>query len=137
VELEPVNLNRKTRESIRRCEVDNVPADTFLHAKLDAAAMRNPDEVLADLAALEHSLTSESVTLKEAGLLGGYSVDHLQRLVSAGDIENVGRKGRPRIRRGDVPTKPGHALPSTAAGDQLDARRRIVASVATGQTEAS
>ena len=50
-----------------------------------------------------------SVTLKEASTLGGYSIDALQRMVASGRVENAGRKGRPRIRRADVPTKPGHS----------------------------
>src|SRR5437868_6511997 len=62
----------------------------------------------ADL--LEESLASAeaSVTLKDASVLGGYSVDALQRLVATGRIENAGRKGRPRIRLVHVPRKPGH-----------------------------
>jgi excisionase family DNA binding protein len=60
---------------------------------------------------LESTLQSkaDSVTIKEAAALGGLSTDHIQRLVASGRIENVGRKGRPRIRRDDVPTKPGYA----------------------------
>jgi len=62
---------------------------------------------------LDASLQSaeESVTLKEASHLGGYSVDALQRMVAAGRIENSGRKGKPRIRRAHVPTKPGYVAP--------------------------
>ena len=84
-------------------------------------------EILADLAAL---VNDDTLTLREASLLGGYSVDHLQRLVSQGTLRNVGRKGAPRIRRDDVPTKPGHGsvpLQPAASSDQLSARRRIVA----------
>lgn len=50
---------------------------------------------------------------------------------------NVERKGRPRIRRIDMPTKPGHGLSRGNDRGVLDARRRIVASVATRTTEAS
>lgn len=88
-------------------------------------------EILADLGALSHD---DGVTLQQASSLGGFSVDHLQRLVSKGTIPNVGVKGRPRIRREDVPTKPGHhgaSLRSPLAGDQLSARRRIVADAQT------
>src|SRR5689334_12602220 len=52
--------------------------------------------------------TNDSVTLREAAAIGGYSIDALQRLVAQNRIDNVGRKGKPRIRRADVPTKPGH-----------------------------
>lgn len=74
----------------------------------------------------------EPVSLAEGSRLGGYSADHLQRLVASGKLENIGRKNRPRIRRIDVPTKPGHRLPSDADGDHFPDRRRIVASVLTG-----
>jgi hypothetical protein len=88
-------------------------------------------EILDDLRALQ---SEDLVTLGEASRLGGYSVDHLQRLVRQGTIENVGRKHAPRLRRQDVPTKPGRsvaALPSTSPSDQLSARRRIVADAQT------
>lgn len=62
---------------------------------------------------LDASLQSaeESVTLAEASLIGGYSVDALQRMVAAGRIENAGRKGKPRIRKVHIPTKPGYVAP--------------------------
>ena len=72
----------------------------------------------------------DAVTLQEAHLMGGYSVDHLQRLVSREMLPNSGKKGAPRIPRSAVPIKPGHAsgsLPFSADGDQVSARRRIVA----------
>lgn len=65
---------------------------------------------------------SDSVSLKEAHEIGGYSVDHLQRLVASGQLENVGKRGRPRIRRSDVPIKPGHQ--ATTLRD-ADAPRQI------------
>ncbi|MDB4882889.1 MAG: hypothetical protein JWL95_1655 [Gemmatimonadetes bacterium] len=84
-------------------------------------------EVLEDLRAL---VDDDVVTLQEASRIGGYSVDHLQRMVAAQTITNVGRKHAPRMRRADVPTKPGHRaplLPGPQALDQLSPRRRIVA----------
>lgn len=81
-------------------------------------------EVLTDLRAL---VDEDVVTLDEAARIGGYSRDHLERLVREGTIENRGRKHAPRIRRADVPTKPGHPLPSPAGGDHFSLRRRIVA----------
>jgi hypothetical protein len=76
---------------------------------------------------LEKTLQSGEgcVSLKEASTLGGYSTDSLQRMVAAGRIQNFGRKGKPRIRRADVPVKPGH----TAAGLlEESGRRHITAS---------
>ena len=90
-------------------------------------------QVIADLEQLV-AARGDAVTLTEAHRLGGYSVDRLQRLVANGEVENVGRKGRPRIRRSDVPMKPGHRLPDEAASVQFSERRRIAASVITGDT---
>ena len=95
------------------------------------AGERLAAEVLNDLRAL---VTEDVVTLQEASLIGGYSVDHLQRLVAGGTIGNVGRKGAPRVRRADVPIKPGHgsaSLPTASPPDSFSARRRIVADAQT------
>lgn len=76
----------------------------------------------------------DAVTLQEAHLIGGYSIDHLQRLVSQETIPNLGRKGAPRIPRSAVPIKAGHtsgSLPFPAGADQVSARRRIVADAQT------
>lgn len=94
------------------------------------------DEVLTDLQELTRANALEPVTLREASLMSGYSVDHLQRLVATGQLENIGRKGRPRIRRGDLPVKPGHRLTADPSESQFAQRRRIVASVTNG-SEAS
>lgn len=58
---------------------------------------------MAEAAWREHQ--SGLLTLGEASAESGYSVDHLQRLVSSGDLPNAGEKGRPRIRRADLPKK--------------------------------
>jgi hypothetical protein len=72
----------------------------------------------------------ETVSLKEAALLGGYSGDALQKMVASGRIQNFGRKGKPRIRRADVPVKPGHSvfLQTPDGAEHIDASA-IVASV--------
>lgn len=71
--------------------------------RLAMACEKHADEVEA--AACASRL--EEVTLEEAAELGGYSYSHLQHLVAEGKILNVGSKGSPRIRRCDVPRKPG------------------------------
>ena len=89
----------------------------------------------AELEATLHEVENETVSLSEAAAIGGYSYDHLQALIASGEITNVGRKHRPRIRRRDVPIKPGHPLPSPAEPSHFSARRRIVASVSTKHQE--
>ena len=86
------------------------------------------DEILSDLHQLETAHTLEPLTLTEAALASGYSIDRLQKMVAGGQLENVGKKGSPRIRRGDLPRKPGHTLPAIAGESQFGERRRIAAS---------
>jgi hypothetical protein len=64
-------------------------------------------EVVRDLSALAGD---DVVTLSEAAAIGGYSVDHLQRLVKSGKLRQYGRRHAPRIRRVDVPIKSGRHL---------------------------
>lgn len=98
-----------------------------LGVQVNGAALAS--EVLADLAAIDESAASEVLTLAEASAVGGYSVDHLSRLIREGAIENVGRKHAPRIRRRDVPAKTGHTLPGPARRDQFTPRRQIASEV--------
>lgn len=65
---------------------------------------------------LEKALAAEEqqpLTLRQAANLSGYSVDHLGRLVREGKIPNAGRPNAPRVRRADVPNKPGRPQPGT------------------------
>lgn len=60
----------------------------------------------------------EELTLAEAAEVSGYSKSHLRHLVSDGEIPNAGRKGRPRIRRADLPVK--HGEPHRSARAESD-----------------
>ena len=59
--------------------------------------------------------SDESLTLAEAAAESGYSKRRLRELVPEGSVPNAGRKGAPRIRRGDLPRK------AKAASDGFDA----------------
>ena len=61
-----------------------------------------------DAAAREYD--SEALTIPASAETSGYSRDHLRALVSTGEIANAGKKGSPRIRRSDLPMKPGHQV---------------------------
>lgn len=88
----------------------------------------------AELEQAQHG-GDEGVTLREASEAGGYHIDHLQRLVSAGAIANVGRKGRPRIRRCDIPVKPGHSvLRGEDESRQLGASAVVASAIARSTT---
>ncbi len=71
---------------------------------LATACEKHADELEAATAAER----IEAVSLEEAAEIGGFSYSRLQCLVAKGEIDNLGQKGSPRIRRCDVPIKPGH-----------------------------
>jgi len=80
----------------------------------------------------------DTVTLEEAAILSGYSADHLGRMIRQGQLENVGRKHAPRIRRGDLPHKAKRRahLPSSHTGSSLAhtiTREAIVSKVTTAR----
>ena len=64
----------------------------------------------------------ESLTLAEAAAESGYSKRRLRELVSEGSVPNAGRKGAPRIRRGDLPRK----AKATANGFDAGAEARSI-----------
>lgn len=68
-----------------------------------AAARKHAAELLEAV----HAIKEEVVTLTEAATASGYSKRRLRELVAEGKLENAGDRGRPRFRRGDLPTKPG------------------------------
>ncbi len=62
-----------------------------------------------ELSAAASDYEDEPLTIPQAHEESGYSCDHLRALVASGEIPNAGRKGKPMIRRRDLPLKPGHA----------------------------
>ncbi|MEJ7810400.1 MAG: hypothetical protein WKG32_08305 [Gemmatimonadaceae bacterium] len=75
---------------------------------------------------------AELLTLERAAELGGYSADHLGRLLTSGVIPNAGRKGAPRIRLADLPRKAGALRPASDLGivgaTKAQVARRVVTS---------
>jgi len=53
----------------------------------------------------------EPLTVQQASELSGYSASHLYHAVQDGSLPNAGQKSRPRIRRCDVPRRPGKRSP--------------------------
>ena len=58
----------------------------------------------------------EALTLDRAAEETGFSYSALEKMVRAGKVANVGRKGAPRVRRGDLPIKP--TRPRTEPGNR-------------------
>lgn len=83
-------------------------------------------EFLTDIQALAAAGT-DVLSITEAALLSGYSQDHLRKEIAKGTIPNAGRKGKPALRRADVPQKPGHTPPLPNASTATDSSRRRIA----------
>lgn len=69
------------------------------------AFTRAADELDAEI----RTAADESLGLSDAARESGYSERRLRELVAGGELENVGRKGSPRFRRGDLPHRPKRA----------------------------
>lgn len=68
----------------------------------------NADAVEACAIQLETRLREyalESLTLEDAARESGYSYSALQKQLATGELPNAGTKGRPRLRRSDLPRK--------------------------------
>lgn len=66
-------------------------------------ARRYVAEMLESLAAAN----DEALTLEEAERESGYHRDTIRHMLANGQLENVGRKGAPRVRRGALPRRAG------------------------------
>jgi hypothetical protein len=68
------------------------------------------------------------LTLTEAARESGHSVEHIGRLVRQGVIPNSGRKGAPRVRRGDLPRRARRVAFESDNGYDLAADARALVS---------
>jgi len=90
-----------------------------------AAGQAEALESCADeLEAWERQRALEGLTLEEAERESGYTYSALEKMVRRGELENVGEKGRPRVRRGDLPRKPRRERPDLV-GAVLEGRGRL------------
>lgn len=74
----------------------------------------------AELEAALQARATEELTLGEAAEASGYSKRRLRELLADGTIPQAGRKGGPRIRRGDLPVRPGQSPRASADGYDAD-----------------
>lgn len=81
--------------------------------------------IATDLEETAREWLDEEMTLEEASRVSGYSYSALQHMVADGAIPNAGQKGRPRIRRRDLPRKPegGEAGIDFGTGEAAEARQ--------------
>ncbi len=84
-------------------------------------------DLLKDLEALRGANEDDLLSLADAAATSGYTRDHLSRLIRDGKIPNAGRRGAPRIRRGDLPRRPRAVAPSqNGAYDPVTDARKLV-----------
>jgi hypothetical protein len=58
---------------------------------------------------------TEPLSLQEAADTSGFSYSAIQKMVANEELENVGEKGSPRVRRGDLPKKASKQKPKLEA----------------------
>jgi hypothetical protein len=92
------------------------------------------DRVADELQAALNDHDSEPLTLAQAADATGYSVDHLRKLIRTNRLTNAGRRGAPRVRRGDLPTRQ-HLRPSARAVESTARKERIARSVVNSAKE--
>jgi hypothetical protein len=82
--------------------------------RADAASLRRyaasvhadiVEHLAAELQAVIREETAEELTLKSAASESGLTYSAIQKMVANGVLENLGSKGDPRVRRGDLPKK--------------------------------
>ncbi len=115
----PLDLAERWRQEADAYERDR--------ARVDAATLLR--RVANDLDAEWHAWRSEELTLPQAALESQYTPDSLGRLVTRGTIPNAGRKHVPRIRRVDLPKKPGYNGSSKVVSSKQQIARSIAESV--------
>jgi hypothetical protein len=82
----------------------------MLRAHAAEGAARAYELVADELDAALQGQDAELLNLTQAAAESGYSADHLGREIARGRIPNAGRRNAPKVRRTDLPRKPG-ALP--------------------------
>jgi len=82
------------------------------------------ERAAAELEASLRAGADEALTLEQAAKESNYSAEHLRHLVAAGKVPNAGRRGSPRVKRGDLPKRPGKAAAS-AYNPDADALRIV------------
>jgi hypothetical protein len=76
----------------------------FIRPYAEAAATAY-DEAADQLVEVLRDRENELLNLRQASKASGYSADYLGRLLRDQRLHNHGRRGAPKLRRGDLPLK--------------------------------
>ncbi len=82
------------------------------------------EEAAAELEAALRAAADEALTLAEAAAESGYSERRLRELIHDGELPQAGQRGRPRVRRADLPRKSGRR--SAGAYDPVADARELL-----------
>ena len=63
------------------------------------------EEAARELEDLLRDRENELLNLRQGAKASGYSDDHLGHLIRIGKLTNYGKRGAPKVRRGDLPKK--------------------------------
>lgn len=114
--LEPnVTIRDLLSDLLRRWEEDLVTLRKY--GANEAVSTKEAD--LQDLSEWFREFQLEKLTLEEASDWSGLAYDTIRKRVARGEIPNVSRKGRPRVRRCDLPTKPPGPPPENDDTDSI------------------
>ena len=92
----------------------NVPTGLLARWRAEAAILRRGgaqpqaealESCAAELEEFERARELEALSLEQAVAESGFSYSALQKMLAEGELLNVGRKGKPLVRRGDLPRK--------------------------------
>ena len=87
--------------------------DGYGASEAASAARRHAHELTEAIRTEE----SEELSISEAAAASGFSARRLRELLADGSIPNAGEKGRPRVRRRDLPRKRRASTPSANGFD--------------------
>jgi hypothetical protein len=89
---------------------------------------RTLEQCARELEETDAAARDTALTLDEAARASGFSAEHLGRLVRQGAIPNAGRKGVPRICRGDLPRRCSRVASERTTGYDPSADARSLVS---------
>lgn len=69
----------------------------------------------------------EALSVAEAAEESGYTTRHVRRLIEDGTLPNAGDSSSPKVRRRDLPRKPGNRRPGGRSSGRASASRSRVA----------
>src|SRR5687767_3771453 len=95
---------------------------TLLRRRGASAQADAAESYAAELEAAVREWQLAELTLDDAAQESGYSYSALQKKLANGELGNVGGKGTPRVRRGELPKKAGR-IPEETLADKVLARR--------------